>query len=138
MGHIEFEGKFENFKIQCLDTPGILDRPMSKRNRIELQAILALRFISDLIVFVFDPTPASGYDIKSQIDLFNEVKQNFSKEGEIEIIIIFNKMDLAKDAEISFLKDHLKLEDGDFYITNALKGENLDIFIDSLQERYAN
>ncbi len=138
MGHIEIEGKFENFKIQCLDTPGILDRPMSKRNRIELQAILALRFISDLIVFVFDPTPASGYDITSQIELFNEIKQNFSKEGEIEIILIFNKMDLAKEAEISFLKEHLQLEDGDFYLTNALTGENLDKFIDSLQERYAD
>ncbi|MHA1913927.1 MAG: NOG1 family protein [Promethearchaeota archaeon] len=138
MGHIEIEEKFEKIKVQCLDTPGILDRPMSKRNRIELQAILALRFISDLIVFVFDPTPASGYDIKSQIELFNEIKLNFSTEREIDIIIVFNKMDLAKDAEISFLKEQLQLNDGDFHLTNALTGENLDSFIKSLKRRYAD
>ncbi|MFX0143851.1 MAG: GTPase, partial [Candidatus Hodarchaeota archaeon] len=54
MGHLEIERRFDKIKIQCLDTPGILDRSMSKRNNIELQAILALRLISDLILFIFD------------------------------------------------------------------------------------
>ncbi|MHA2088636.1 MAG: NOG1 family protein, partial [Promethearchaeota archaeon] len=107
MGHLEIDRKFEKIKIQCLDTPGILDRPMSKRNSIELQAILALRLISDVIFFVFDPTPACGYSVESQIELFNEIKDNFSKDGEIEIVIIFNKMDLAKDSEIDYLKKSL-------------------------------
>lgn len=136
MGHLEIKSKFEKIKVQCLDTPGILDRPMSKRNRIELQAILALRLISDLIIFVFDPTPACGYDVESQIELFHEIKDNFSREGEIEILIVFNKMDLAKDSEIDYLKEILHLSDGDFYLTNALSGENLDRIIDALKERY--
>ncbi|MBY8984827.1 MAG: 50S ribosome-binding GTPase [Candidatus Lokiarchaeota archaeon] len=136
MGHLVIETKFEKVKVQCLDTPGILDRPMSKRNRIELQAILALRLISDLIIFVFDPTPACGYDVESQIELFHEIKENFSKDGEIEILIVFNKMDLAKDSEIDYLKDKLHLSDVDFYLTNALSGENLDRIIDALKERY--
>jgi len=136
MGHLEIEGEFENVRIQCLDTPGILDRPMSKRNSIELQAILALRLISDLIIFVFDPTPACGYDIKSQIELFNEVKDNFSKNGEIEILIVMNKMDLAQNSEIQYLKDFLNLNDNEFYLTNALSGENLDKIINALKERY--
>ncbi|MCK4285134.1 MAG: hypothetical protein KAX18_02980, partial [Candidatus Lokiarchaeota archaeon] len=123
-------------KIQCLDTPGILDRPMSKRNSIELQAVLALRLISDLILFVFDPTPACGYDVESQIELFNEIKANFSKEGRVEILIVLNKMDLAKDSEIEYLKDRLTLKDNEFYLTNALSGENLDKIIDDLKERY--
>ena len=136
MGHLEIEGRFEKIKIQCLDTPGILDRPMSKRNKIELQAILALRLISDLILFVFDPTPACGYGILSQIELFHEIKQNFSKEGKIEIIIVFNKMDLAKDSEIVYLKENLNLKDDEFYLTNALSGENLDTLINVLKDRY--
>ncbi|MFW9879585.1 MAG: GTPase, partial [Candidatus Thorarchaeota archaeon] len=136
MGHLEIEGRFEKIKIQCLDTPGILDRPMSKRNNIELQAILALRLISDLILFIFDPTPACGYDITSQIELFHEIKQKFSKEGKIEIIIIFNKIDLAKDSEILYLKEKLNLKDDQFYLTNALSGENLDKLINVLKDRY--
>jgi nucleolar GTP-binding protein len=136
MGHLEFEGEFENIRIQCLDTPGILDRPISSRNSIELQAILALRLISDLILFIFDPTPASGYSVDSQINLFKEVKENFTKEGEIEILIVINKMDLAKDSEIDYLKRKLNLTDEDFYLTNALTGENLDRIIDYFKIRY--
>jgi len=136
MGHLDIEKRFEKIKIQCLDTPGILDRPMSKRNHIELQAILALRLISDLILFIFDPTPACGYDIKSQIELFSEIKDNFSKDGKVEILIVFNKMDLAKDSEIDYLRDSLNLQDKEFYLTNALSGENLDKLIDDLKERY--
>ncbi|MHA2009538.1 MAG: NOG1 family protein [Promethearchaeota archaeon] len=136
LGHIEIEREFEKFKIQCLDTPGILDRPMNKRNRIELQGILALRLISDLILFVFDPTPACGYTVESQIELFYEIKKNFSLEGEIEILIIFNKMDLAKDSEITYLKSKLNLSNDDYYLTNAVSGENLDQLIGDLKERY--
>jgi nucleolar GTP-binding protein len=136
MGHLEIEGRFEKIKIQCLDTPGILDRPMAKRNNIELQAILALRLISDLILFVFDPTPACGYDIESQLDLYNEIAQNFSKDGEIEILTIFNKIDLAKDSEIEYLKERLELGEGKLYLTNAISGENLDLLISDIIERY--
>lgn len=136
MGHLEIERRFDKIKIQCLDTPGILDRPMAKRNNIELQAILALRLISDIILFVFDPTPASGYMVKSQIELYKEIKYNFSKDGHIEIIIIINKMDLAKDSEIQYLKEKLNLKESEFYLTNALTGENLDKLVKDLKERY--
>ncbi len=104
MGHFDIEKRFDKIKLQILDTPGILDRPMSKRNNIELQAILALRLISDLIFFMFDPTPACGYSIDSQLDLFYEVKNNFTKEREIHMVIIFNKMDLASSEEINILE----------------------------------
>ncbi len=136
MGHLEIERRFDKIKIQCLDTPGILDRPMAKRNSIELQAILALRLISDLILFIFDPTPACGYDVESQVELFNEISYNFSKEGKIEIIVIFNKMDLAKDSEIQYLQDKLNLKENEFYSTNALTGENLDEIIRLLKEKF--
>ncbi|MFX0004381.1 MAG: NOG1 family protein [Promethearchaeota archaeon] len=138
MGHLEIERRFDKIKIQCLDTPGILDRSMSKRNNIELQAILALRLISDLILFIFDPTPASGYDVDSQIELYNEIKDNFSKEGQVEILIIFNKMDLAKDSEILYLRKKLNLNENEFFLTNALKGENLELIISELKKRYGN
>lgn len=137
MGHFDIEKRFDKIKLQLLDTPGILDRPMSKRNNIELQAILALRLISDLIFFVFDPTPACGYSIDSQLDLFLEVKNNFTKEGEIQMVIIFNKMDLASSEEIKYLRDILNITEKDYFLTNALSGENLELLKEFLTNRYS-
>ncbi|MFX0011737.1 MAG: NOG1 family protein [Candidatus Hermodarchaeota archaeon] len=136
MGHFDVEKQFEKIKIQFLDTPGILDRPMSKRNNIELQAILALRLISDLIIFIFDPTPACGYSIESQLDLYHEVKNNFTREGKIDIVIIFNKMDLASESEVEFLRDQLKIKEEEYFLVNALSGENLDLVESYLSTRY--
>jgi nucleolar GTP-binding protein len=137
MGHFDIERRFDKIKLQFIDTPGILDRPMSKRNNIELQAILALRLISDLILFMFDPTPACGYSIDSQLDLFYEVKNNFTKEGEIQIVIIFNKMDLASSEEIRYLRDKLNITEKDYFLINALSGENLELLRDFLTKRYS-
>ncbi len=136
MGHFDIERRFDKIKLQFLDTPGILDRPMSKRNNIELQAILALRLISDLIIFIFDPTPACGYSIDSQLDLFYEIKSNFTKEGEIQIVTIFNKMDLASPEEIKFLSDKLDLNENQYFLTNALSGENLELLKEFIIKRY--
>jgi len=136
MGHFDIERRFDKIKLQFIDTPGILDCPMSKRNNIELQAILALRLISDLIFFMFDPTPACGYSIDSQLDLFYEVKNNFTKEREIQIVIIFNKMDLASSEEIRYLREKLNLTEKDYFLINALSGENLESLRDFITKRY--
>jgi len=138
MGHLEIERRFDKIKIQCLDTPGILDRPMSKRNKIELQAILALRLISDLIIFIFDPTPACGYSVDSQLELYQEIKRNFSKDGKIQIVIVINKKDLASSKEVEYLKEKLLLKNGGYFLTNALTGENLDKLTTYLKTRYNN
>ncbi|MCJ7647845.1 MAG: 50S ribosome-binding GTPase [Candidatus Lokiarchaeota archaeon] len=138
LGHLHIERKFDTIKLQCMDTPGILDRPMSMRNNIEAQAILALRLISDLIIFVFDPTPACGYSIDSQIDLYNEIKDNFTQDGKINMLIIMNKKDLASPTEINYLKDKLNLNEGDYFMTNALTGDNLDTLINYLKQKYDN
>ena len=110
---------------------------MSKRNYIELQAILTLRLISDLILFIFDPTPACGYSVESQIVLFNEIKEKFIQDGTIEMIIIFNKMDLASSSEIDYLKEKINLKEGNYFLTNALSGENLDKITLYLEKRYS-
>ncbi len=136
LGHLHIKRKFDTIKLQIMDCPGILDRPMAKRNRIELQAILALRLIADFILFMFDPTPASGYTVESQIELFNEIKDNFSKGGKIVTLIVFNKSDLAKDSEIDYLKEKLNLSNDQFYLTNALTGDNIDKIVCFFKSRY--
>lgn len=136
LGHLKIERRFDTIQIQIMDTPGILDRPMPRRNKIELKAILALKAISDLILFVFDPTPACGYSIESQIELYHEVHQNFSKEGTTNLFIVINKMDLASSEEIKYLVDNLVLEPKDYILTNGLTGENIDQLISHLYNYY--
>ena len=138
MGHFDIEKRFKKIKLQFLDTPGILDRPMSKRNNIELQAVLALRLISDLIFFMFDPTPACGYSIDSQLDLFYEVKTNLTKQGETQVVIIFNKMDLANSDEITYLRNKLNINEDEYFLINALSGENLESLEELLIKRYGD
>ncbi len=137
LGHLIIKRRFDKISLQLMDTPGILDRPMAERNSIELQAVLALRLISDLILYIFDPTPACGYDINAQIELYHEIKENLTKDGEIDMIIIFNKMDLTSILEIEYLKKMLQLRDEDFFLTDALKGENLDSLKSYIISRYS-
>jgi ethanolamine utilization protein EutP (predicted NTPase) len=72
------------------------------------------------------------------LDLFYEVKNNFTKEGKIQIVILFNKMDLANSDEIEYLKEKLNIGDEEFFLINALTGENLDDVVKYLKEKYDN
>ncbi len=93
--------KIKHQRYQIIDSPGLLDRSMEKRNRIELQAILAISELADVILFLMDPTQ----EIEPQIHLLREIKKSFK----IPITVAINKKDIA-DAEIlEKLKKRLKL-----------------------------
>ena len=102
VGHIEFTDKFIKSRIQIIDTPGLLDRAFSKRNEIEKQAIAALKYIADIIVFIIDPTETCGYSLEEQEGLLNNVKKIFKDK---KIIIVENKSDMihskSKNIKIS-------------------------------------
>ncbi|RMD58594.1 GTP-binding protein [Candidatus Woesearchaeota archaeon] len=76
---------------QYVDTPGLLDRPLHKRNPIEKQAILALKHLADLIIFVFDPSESCGYTMQEQQKLLNEIKREFKAP----ILTVSNKSDVG-------------------------------------------
>jgi len=63
--------------IQLIDTPGLLDRAMEKRNKIEKKAILALKFLSKDVVFVIDYSESCGYSVEQQLKLLDEIKKLF-------------------------------------------------------------
>ena len=91
VGHIEKTVHYEKKKYQIIDTPGLLDRPLSERNNIEKQAIAALRHLADLIVFVFDPSGTSGYQMNEQMLMLDDIKKLFS---DVPFIIVENKLDV--------------------------------------------
>ncbi|MUN28171.1 NOG1 family protein [Sulfuracidifex metallicus] len=85
VGHIR-EG---DALIQFIDTPGILDRPNSERNQIELKSINALRNLSGITVFMFDVSPFSYYGVDDQFSLYKEVRSLSGKK----VIPVINKID---------------------------------------------
>ncbi len=88
VGHFERDG----LRYQILDTPGLLDRPMEKRNRIERQAIAALAHLAHAVLFLLDPTETCGYPLPDQLRLLDSVREAFPN---IPIVVMDNKADLG-------------------------------------------
>lgn len=80
---------YDSEENQYIDTPGLLDRPIEKRNPIEKQAALALKHLATIIIFVIDPTEACGYPIPEQRSLLAELKKTFHQP----FIVVSNKAD---------------------------------------------
>lgn len=91
-------------RCQVIDTPGLLDRPLSKRNKIELQAIIALKYLANVIVFMADPSETCGYTFSNQLNLYKEILDEFKG---IPIIKVLNKVDLADRTKIEEAKQCL-------------------------------
>jgi nucleolar GTP-binding protein len=105
LGHFSYKRR----KFQILDTPGLLDRPLEKRNDIEKQAVLALRHLADCIVFLIDPTGESGGDIETQDKLMNTIKDMFP----VPFVPVMNKCDKLKN-------------ESEFLSVSALTGDGLE------------
>ena len=74
-----------------VDTQGLLDRPMSERNNIEMQAIAALENIGDVLLFLIDSTANATTSLEEQMNLLEEVTGLISERP---IIIVHSKSDL--------------------------------------------
>ncbi|MFW9843798.1 MAG: NOG1 family protein [Candidatus Thorarchaeota archaeon] len=115
IGHL----RVGNQSVQIVDTPGILDRPMAERNEIELQAITALKYLANVIIFMIDPSEACGWTFEQQITLLNEVKKMFPLNP---ILIALNKIDITPPEQLE--KARSKFPDA--YEVIAVEGTGLD------------
>jgi len=93
VGHIEKTERYITSKYQIIDTPGLLDRPLSDRNDMEMQAIAALSHLADLIVFLIDTSETCGYTLEDQKHLLSQIKKLFV---DTPIILVESKIDLKK------------------------------------------
>lgn len=78
-------------RFQVIDTPGLLDRPMEKRNPMERQAVTALTHVADVIVFLLDPSETCGYELSAQLRLLDTIRELFP---DVPILVVENKSDL--------------------------------------------
>ncbi len=107
-------------KRQYIDTPGLLDRPLQERNTIEKQAILALKHVAKLIIFVIDPTESCGYSVPEQRHLLIEIKNMFK----LPIIVASNKSDTGakfKNAILISAKEGIGIDELKDEIDKLLK-----------------
>lgn len=89
VGHFKSNARI----YQVIDTPGLLDRRMDKRNEMELKAILALKHLANMIVFVVDPSEYCGYKMDLQLRILSDINSQFSG---LPIIEVENKVDIIR------------------------------------------
>ncbi len=123
VGHFYLKGGA--LRVQVIDTPGLLDRPLSERNEIELQAILALKLLAWCMIFLIDPTETCGYSIESQLSLLDEISREFS---DVRRVIALNKADIWQQFvdSVKKCKEGLKRRGFSFFEISAERGIGLN------------
>ena len=125
LGHIELN---QWQRVQIVDTPGLLDRPLSERNQIEQQAIAALKHLADVIIFLIDPTMHSGFTLDYQLRVLREIRGLFK---EYPILVALNKIDIANEEEVRRAKEALAREGIErVYEISAQEGRGLKELMD--------
>ncbi|MFQ5888024.1 MAG: NOG1 family protein [Candidatus Hydrothermarchaeales archaeon] len=118
-----FEIKYRRYQV--VDTPGLLDRPLDKRNKVEKQAILALRHLADMIIYLFDLSGVCGYPIQDQLKLYKEISYAF----EMPVVPIINKSDLIeKEVVEGFSKEIVD----NIFLCSSLNGEGVEEIVEMI------
>jgi nucleolar GTP-binding protein len=116
-------------KWQFVDTPGLLDRPLGKKNNIEKQAALALKYLAKVVIFIIDPTESCGYPLEDQKHLLKDV----AKTLEVPVVVALNKADFATTEQIAKASEHTQ----NAVIVSAEKGQGIDELVALLRKNLA-
>jgi nucleolar GTP-binding protein len=116
IGHFIRDG----VRYQVMDTPGLLDRPMSERNIIERQAITAIHFLDAVVMFMIDPSESCGYEIEDQKRLLVEIQENFK----LPMLVVANKADRPEFRKMDEVEMNVSM----------MTGEGVEDVVDRLLE----
>ncbi|MEM0453531.1 MAG: GTPase [Sulfolobales archaeon] len=132
LGHKVVDG----VKIQIVDTPGILDRPLNELNPIERKAYIAVKYLADLILFLVDPLE-TYYSLRSQLKLLSNIINEF---GSHKVMVLINKIDSADAERIKTIKEMILKEFNEVptYCISALHGLGLEEVIKDAFKRVNN
>jgi nucleolar GTP-binding protein len=130
-GHINVE---HYGKIVLLDSPGVLDSPIEEKNIIEYKTILALRYLADHMIYVFDFTENFYYTPREQFNVFFSLK---SVLGDKPITVVLNKVDqLTREQINNTVKLIYEVTGLEPIPISALSGVNLDVVKKILVESF--
>ncbi|KAI5169806.1 nucleolar GTP-binding protein [Pancytospora epiphaga] len=117
LGHFEHE----NLRWQVLDTPGILDHPLSDRSSVEMLTIAALAHLKSAVLFFMDLSETCGHTVEEQLSLY----RNLAPLLNLQILIVFSKADLTKLADVSNENLRVFLEDKKYLEMSVADGYNI-------------
>lgn len=126
VGHLELAG----IRVQAIDTPGLLDRPLSEKGPIERRAISALRHLEGVVVFLFDPTLDCGFPLEFQLTVYNEVKEMLRGKA---LITVSNKVDVTTPEQASQLVRMLDDEAKGLIFISALRGVGISYLLERIE-----
>ncbi|MGQ9759242.1 MAG: NOG1 family protein [Candidatus Methanomethylicaceae archaeon] len=93
IGHIERGWR----RLQIVDTPGLLDRPLERRSNAELLAITALSRLPGIVAFIVDVSESNGFTLKDQRSLYDDLRRTLAGS----MLVFFNKIDISTASQIS-------------------------------------
>lgn len=126
VGHLKLGG----MNVQAIDTPGLLDRPISEKGPVERRAISALKHLNGVVVFIFDPTMSCGFTLDFQMAVYSSVKGIL---GEKSLILVSNKIDITTSEQASELVRRLGEEARDLTFISAIDGVGLDYLLNRIE-----
>jgi nucleolar GTP-binding protein len=109
--------------VQYIDTPGLLDRPLAKRNPVERHAILALKHLATLVLFVVDASESCGFAIGLQLRLARECRDEFPR-----LLFAVSKQDLARPEQL----EHALRELPGAIVIAAEKAVGIPVLLDAI------
>ncbi len=117
IGFIRDDGK----EIQVIDTPGIFDRSFEEMKPEEKKAVIALKNITNKILFVIDPSETCGYALEDQERLLEKIKKTLKAD----IITVATKKDIPHDKKTKVDLEINALDEKD---VEKLKKEVMKLF----------
>ncbi|MFQ5977643.1 MAG: NOG1 family protein [Candidatus Heimdallarchaeota archaeon] len=90
--------KVDFIPCQIIDTPGVLDRPISEKNPIEKRALAAIRHLAWVLAFLVDATETCGFPTRSQLQLLQELQTILDP---IPVQLVYNKADILPLSNLS-------------------------------------
>ena len=121
IGHVEVNGR----RLQIVDTPGLLDRPLEKRSQTELLAISALSHLPGPVAFIVDVSESNGFTLQDQRSLYEDLKKTLSSN---KFLTFFNKTDISTPSQIASAESIF----GPCTKMAATKGQGLEEFINEV------
>ncbi|MEX2690389.1 MAG: GTPase [Candidatus Njordarchaeum guaymaensis] len=102
-GHLEKrENKLVLKRAQIVDTPGLFDKPLDGRKKEELLALNAIKYLANVVLFLFDGSSMAVMSPEEQLNVLSVVISFFGKNR--AIILAINKVDIPKEEAIQKIK----------------------------------